>query len=185
MLNRPFDGPIPGESLTREPKKFAWERPPEFVDPEDALMFYIDKIMEPKVMRRMMDALELGMSIKGLTEGLLRVGVSEGLHTIDVSLLVAPAIHEANKGMANDFGVEYDEGFEDPERDAEEERMVKSLKIKARNKKMMKEERGKQKRKLFLGEQDDSFTEEFLEEIDEEQEAPMQKPRGLMAKEDF
>ena len=32
---------IPGQSLTGEPKGYAWERPPEFDKPEDALKYYI------------------------------------------------------------------------------------------------------------------------------------------------
>ena len=31
---------IPGQSLTGEPKGYAWERPPEFDKPEDALKYY-------------------------------------------------------------------------------------------------------------------------------------------------
>ena len=36
--------PIPGQSLTTEPKGFPWERPPEIDKPEDALKFYANNM---------------------------------------------------------------------------------------------------------------------------------------------
>ena len=181
MLNRPFDGPIPGESLTREPKKFAWERPPEFVDPEETLMYYLNKMFQPKVMGKIMDAIEMGITIHDLTRGLLRTGVSEGLHTIDVGLLIAPAIHEAIKGSADELGIEYEEGLEDKKAEAEYDKNVMKLKAKRLAIKAAKEGRSKVEPSGFE-EVDDLFEEE--DNVEEEQlELPLK--RGLMAKGDM
>ena len=38
--------PIPGQSLTDEPNNFAWERPPEYTDPNDAIIFHMDRLAE-------------------------------------------------------------------------------------------------------------------------------------------
>lgn len=165
-----FNGPIPGESLTRAPKSFPWERPPEYTDPEDVLMHYLDKMMKPDVMESMMDALEIGMTVKDLTEGVLRTGVSEGLHTIDVSMLVAPAVHEAIKRTAEDLGVEFEEGLEDKEAKRKSKEKAEYLKSKVRLRK-------------FKGAP--AQPEEMLEEMPEEiqEELPMDMPkRGLMAR---
>ncbi len=175
MLNKPFDGPIPGESLTREPKKFAWERPPEYVDPEDALMHYLDKILEAKTMEKILDALQLGVPIKKLVDGILRTGVSEGLHTIDVSLLVAPAIHETIKGVADDLGLEYEEGLVDKEAEKKDKLLREKLKYKAKIRKMKKEDMA------YLRE--DGGPEEDMAE--EQLELPIEPKRGLMAREEF
>jgi len=178
MLNRPFDGPIPGESLTQEPKKFAWERPPEFVDPEDALMFYLDKIMNAKTMGKIMDSLELGVPIRKLVEGIVRTGVSEGLHTIDVSLLVAPAIHETIRGVAEDLEVEYEEGLVDKEAEREEELLRERLKTKAKIRKLTKQDM-----KTLRSEDRGEMTTE--EPMEEQLELPIEPKRGLMAREDI
>ncbi len=175
MLNRPFDGPIPGESLTGEPKKFAWERPPEFVDPEETLMYYLNKMFQPKIMGKIMDAVEMGISIRQLTEGLLRTGVSEGLHTIDVSLLIAPAIHEAIKGSAEELGIEYEEGLEDKKAEADYDKKAMLLKAKMMARKASKAEKGEK-----------PFSEPEMMDMEGQLELPMEEPpRGLMARGDI
>ena len=134
-----FEAPIPGESLTKPPKNYPWERPPEMVDPEEILMFYLDRIMKPDTMEPMMDALEIGMTVRDLTSGLLRVGVSEGIHTVDASLLVAPAIHHAIKSTADRLGIDYEEGLEDKEAKAKAKKEAEYLKSKVRISKIKKD----------------------------------------------
>ena len=46
------------QSLTGEPKQYAWERPPEYDTPEDALKFYLPKITEDETVDDIMLALE-------------------------------------------------------------------------------------------------------------------------------
>lgn len=108
-----FNAPIPGQSLTTPPKQYAWERPPEMNDPEDVVQYYISRMNKPDAMEGILDALELDLTVKDLTEGMLRMGVANGLHSIDVSLLVAPVIHDFIVSFARDVGVTYDEGWED------------------------------------------------------------------------
>ncbi len=137
-----FNAPIPGESLTKAPKSFPWERPPEYTDPEDVIQLYLSKLTDANRMSGIMDALEIGMTVKQITEGLLRIGVSEGIHSIDVSLLAAPVIHDYIKGVADEVGIEYDEGFVDKEAMAKEEKQKNYLKTKVRIQKMMEKKRG-------------------------------------------
>ena len=47
MIENPrITAPIPGQSLTGEPRQYAWERPPEYNTPEEALEFYLPKITD-------------------------------------------------------------------------------------------------------------------------------------------
>lgn len=110
-----FEAPIPGESLTREPKNAAFERAPELSDPEDALIFHIDRLTDEEIMTAIFTMLESGVSIRQLTEGFLRMGVYKGIHSIDVSMLIGPAVHEYIKTSADMLGIEYTEGFENKE----------------------------------------------------------------------
>jgi hypothetical protein len=137
-----FNAPIPGESLTKPPKNFPWERPPEYTDPEDVIQLYLTKLTEPERMGGIMDALEVGMSIRNVVEGVLRVGVSEGIHSIDVSLLAAPVLHDYIKGFADELGVEYDEGFEDKAQKEKDQKNVRFLKTKVRLEKYMQKNKG-------------------------------------------
>ena len=42
----PFDAPIPGQSLTDEPGKWAWEKPPEITDVDEAVESIVTPILE-------------------------------------------------------------------------------------------------------------------------------------------
>jgi hypothetical protein len=112
-----FDAPIPGQSLTTEPKNFAWERPPEIVDPELAIQYHLEKLSRPAAVEGILDTMEvLEVDIATLTKGYLRAQVAEGIHSIDVSLVVAPVVHEFIKQIATTAGIDFDEGFEDKTR---------------------------------------------------------------------
>ena len=114
-----FNAPIPGESLTLEPKNAPYERPPELTDPEDALVYHTDKLTDERRIGGLILLLENGLDIRTVTEGVLRKGVYDGIHSIDVSMIIAPAIHEYIKTTADMVGVEYKEGFETDKEDRE------------------------------------------------------------------
>jgi len=110
-----FERPIPGQSLTAEPKSQAFERPPEITDPIEALDAHMDNLAKEGAMEDALYFLEFGVDLVTLVQGILRGAVMEGIHSIDVSLIIAPVLHEHIKGFADASGVEYDEGFENEE----------------------------------------------------------------------
>ena len=113
-MMKPFDAPIPGESLTGSSKKYPWERPPEMNDPEEVTQFYLDKFSSnAETLDSTMTLFEHGVTIKDFVEGVMRLGVSKGYHSIDVGLLAGPVLHEFLKSSADYLGVDYDEGIED------------------------------------------------------------------------
>lgn len=112
MPSYQFDRPIPGQSLVDEPRNAPYERPPEIVDPEEALIVHLHRLNDPDAMEDAMFFLEAGVDIQTLVEGILRSAVMNGIHTIDVSLIIAPVIHEMIKQTADALGVDYKEGFE-------------------------------------------------------------------------
>ena len=54
----------------------------------------------------------MGLDVKSINEGVLRSAVAEGLHSIDVSLNIAPLLHQFIVGRLEAFGIEYDEGID-------------------------------------------------------------------------
>ena len=167
-----FSGPIPGQSLTAEPKSRPYERPPEITDPEDALRLHLTRLNDVEKLDTAMMLLDKGVDVRSLTEGLLRSAVSEGIHSIDVSLIIAPTIHEFITDVADEVGVEYKSGFEkdEQEEDQKEMSMVKSAFAKSSGKPAarpaMREaprEEPKQQMEMDLGE-------------------PKAEPKGLMAR---
>ena len=112
-----FNRPVPGQSLTSTPKGAPYERPPEINDPVKALDYHLDILDNPKAVEQAMFMLEMGVDLSTLVEGITRNAVIEGIHSIDISLIIAPVIHEYLKGYADSLDVNYDEGFEDKEQD--------------------------------------------------------------------
>ena len=129
--------PIPGQSLTAEPKAAPYERPPQIVDPKKALDWHLDRLADEERQEVMVDIFELGgMDVVTFTEGTLRAAVLDGRHSIDVSMIIAPVIHEFICTVLDAAGVEYDEGFED---DSQEREQIKYLKANRKAKKLLAE----------------------------------------------
>lgn len=121
-----FDGPIPGESLTDSPKKYPWERPPETVDEDQAIVHHLERFSQPKVEDNILDAIELGMPIAYIVDLALTGAVASGIHNIDMSLIIAPVLHEYLVGVAEASGMPYKEFFDEDPKDR-----TSSVKIKA------------------------------------------------------
>jgi hypothetical protein len=144
--------PIPGQSLTDEPQNFAWERPPEIVDPNEAIKFHMDRLSEKPVVESVMFLMELGYPVDVLTRSMLTASVGEGIHTIDVSLIAAPVIEEELSYMARTAGIEYKETFANDQ--TEDEIQEEKLRILIN-----------QKLEDNLGKQDKSFARSVVEEL--------------------
>ena len=100
-----FEAPIPGQSLTGEPKAYPWESPPQFDNISDVIDFYMERFSEQEIMDDLFIALEEGLPLNILVKSILSTGVMEGVHTIDVSLLIAPVLHEYILGAARSEGI--------------------------------------------------------------------------------
>ena len=167
-----FERPIPGQSLTAESKSQAFERPPEITDPIEALDAHIDNLSEDGAMEDALYFLEFGVDLVTLVQGMLRGAVMEGIHSIDVSLIIAPVLHEHIKGFADAAGLEYDEGFEN----AEGKRVLTYKRDMARAKEMLK------KIKEDDDPSPDSFVPEPIEEPEQDIEEQEPVKTGLMAR---
>ena len=110
-----FNRAIPGQSLTTPPKSAPYERPPQISDPLEAIDYHLEQLDDPKTVEELMFFLQLGIDLSTLVEGIARKAVLDGIHSIDISLSIAPVIHEYIKGYADAMDIDYDEGFEDKE----------------------------------------------------------------------
>jgi hypothetical protein len=171
-----FNAPIPGESLTREPKNAAYERPPELTDPEDALIYHIDILTDERRMGGVVLLLENGLDVRTVTEGMLRKAVYDGIHTVDVSMLVAPAVHEYIKTTADMIGLEYEEGFETDEEDKQLSYRINVTRARKALAKIGADPKG------AVEAVEESQEEDMTDMGDIEMEMEQPKPKGLMAR---
>jgi len=115
-----LDAPIPGQSLTDQPKNWPWENPPDMADPEEATQYYINKLADEEIMDDLTVLLGSDMPLAPFVKTLLTMGVMNGLHSIDVSIIIAPVIHAFLKAAMTSYGVEVRDDIGDPEEEIKE-----------------------------------------------------------------
>lgn len=118
-----FNTPIPLQSLSSEPKKYPWENPPKYPNPEEALIWHMERLEEPERIKSIFYFLRTGIDVVTLVEGTTRNAVMKGIHNIDVSLIISPIIHEYIVGIAEIADVEFNEGLEDEKNKIDDEEM--------------------------------------------------------------
>ena len=107
-----LDAPIPGQSLTTEPKSRPWEQPPKYTTAEEALDFYVPRLSDPEMVAPMVDVMERGTTVVAVAEMIQSSGVMQGLHSVDVGLIIAPVIVELLITQADLAEIEYKVGTE-------------------------------------------------------------------------
>ena len=100
-----FNRPPPGHSLTGLQGKWAWEKPPRFADPEEAIDFIIDQMEVPTVQNDMLSLMLAGVSIEEIVDSVGIGGFATGNFSPDVAELIkAPiAVYLAGLAVENDI----------------------------------------------------------------------------------
>ena len=155
-----FDAPIPGMSLTHELGDRPWQSPAQYPTVDEAIQYYMDRMTSDAFMDQLIDVIELGVSVSDLANVIQVSSVMEGIHSVDVGILVAPVIMEMIMFIADSANVEYKTGLDDPQ-----EGQVSSAKMA----KILDE----LKKEVDMPEQ---------EENNEQEEEPQEEPKGLMAR---
>jgi len=106
-----FDAPIAGMSLTAEVGSRPWQNPPKYATVDEALNHYMPRITSPSMTEELLDIMELGVPVTSMADTIQMSGVMEGLHTIDVGVLITPVIMEMLAYMAEREGIEYELGM--------------------------------------------------------------------------
>lgn len=161
---------VPGQSLTDYPKNYPWERPPEIIDPNDAIKFHIDRVSDPDIIDNVLDALEFGVPVKTLSDAMMTGAVASGIHSIDTSLVVEPIVRDFIMKAADMAGVEYKEAFKPDELTMTERASLFNDAVESTPE----------------GERDEGFelVKEAAESMKEEpvEEETKEEPKGLMAR---
>ena len=157
------DGPIPGQHLTGPFGDRPWQNPSQYSTVEEALEFYIPRLMDETFADQLIDVIEMGVPLTAIANSLQLASVMEGKHSIDVGILLMPLLIEMLELIAKNAKVDYNKGTE--LKDVKEVSDVKLDKIVSKMKGENQEEEM----------QEDTMEEEQEEEITEE-------PMGLMAR---
>lgn len=106
---------IPGMSLTTEPGNRPWEQPPQYTTLDQVVSYYVEKLTTEEAVDSLLLAMENNIALMRLTQGIIKMGIMGGIHTVDLGFVVTPILIELMKtiGDMNDVGyVVEDEDFE-------------------------------------------------------------------------
>ena len=155
-----FSRPIPGQSLTHELRARPWQNPPQFSTVEESMDWYLDRFDNPELVQELLSIIESGIPLSTIANSMQLGAVLQGVHSIDVGVLVLPILIEIMKTLAEKTDTKYVMGDEPEESDRPSDAVLDSAlnKIKGMTVEDMPEE-------------EDMMEEEIQEE-----------PMGLMAR---
>lgn len=164
-----FDAPIPGMSLTAELGARPWQSPPQYSNVDEAIQYYMDRMTSEEFMDQVIDVIEMGVPLTSIANSIQLASVMDGLHSVDVGVMVTPVLIEMMMLMAESAGVEYVTGLDNPEKD----------KISAAKMAKIMQELEREVGEL----EEPEVTEELkVEEADGEEVNEKEQPSGLMAR---
>lgn len=176
MATTAFDRPIPGQSLTDEPRNNPWEQPPEMANVEDVAKYYIERLANQDVLDDFATMCEAGVPLAPIVESTYLQGVMRGLHTLDAGIVVAPVIHAFLKQSIEAMGVTVKDSGKDPQKQAEKSEMNRFMLLATKHLKDEGDDMSDPGKQML------SEMVEAEEPVVEEETTQEDKPMGLMAK---
>lgn len=98
----------PGHSLTDPMGKWAWENPPQFADPNDAVDFVIDKMQRKGTQDDLLKMMAAGITIEEIVGQVAFKGFMQGMYTPDVAELIKPSVGIYLMKLATDNNIDYE-----------------------------------------------------------------------------
>tara|TARA_E500000318_G_C3507061_1_gene190741 strand:+ start:169 stop:675 length:507 start_codon:yes stop_codon:yes gene_type:complete len=115
MNNTPnFDAPIGGQGMISEMGSKPWQQPAKYNTVDEALEFYSSRLQEESFQEELLDVMELGTPLSILSNSIQLGGTMQGMHTLDVGILIQPVLLEMLAFIGDKNKIKYDMGLEDP-----------------------------------------------------------------------
>ena len=150
--------PVPGQSLTHEVRARPWQNPPQFNTVEESMDWYLERFDNPELVEEMLSIIENKVPLSVIANSMQLGAVLQGVHSIDVGVLITPIIIEILRTLAEKTDTDYVIGDEPEDTDRPSDAVMESAVNKIKSMPI-----------------EDKVEEEEIEEDDEE-------PMGLMAR---
>ena len=121
-----FSRPVPGQSLTHELRARPWQNPPQFNTVEESMDWYLERFDNPEIVQELLSIMEMGIPLSTIANSMQLGGVLQGIHTIDVGILIMPVLMEIMKHLAEKTDTKYVMGDEPEESDRPSDSVVQS-----------------------------------------------------------
>ena len=111
-MEQSFDRPIPGMGMTFEVGSRPRQTPPELTTVEQATDYYVERMNTDAFKGQLVDVIEMGVPLATLANTIQLASVMEGIHSVDVGILMIPIIVELLITIADSQGAKYQTGME-------------------------------------------------------------------------
>ena len=118
--------PIPGQSLTHELRARPWQNPPQFNTVEESMDWYLERFDNPEIVQELLSIIEMGIPLSTIANSMQLGAVLQGVHNIDVGILIIPIIIEIMKTLAEKTDTKYVMGDEPEESDRPSDAVLES-----------------------------------------------------------
>ena len=124
-----FGAPIPGQSLFTTPKDRPWENPSELDTVDQALGYYFTNLRDADIIDDIMTVVDMGIPLEPIVKTLYISSVMNGIHNLDVGLIVAPVLTEFLAAVAKSYEIDFNYTSVDPQeqRKEKEQRKVETM----------------------------------------------------------
>ena len=103
----PFNAPIPGESLTRDPEqRFPWEQNPQITDVDTAIKEIFITLTEKNSLVELLNILNNGQPVDEIAQIIAYRGMSVGKYNNDLMLLLLEPIMYLIIAIAEEYEIE-------------------------------------------------------------------------------
>lgn len=103
----PFQGPIPGQSLTNSPDaRQPWEQPPQITSVKEARETVFLEILKKENLEAIVTLMNQGMSVAKVSEMLLFIGYTKGQFNADMMMLLAEPTMYMLLAIAEQVGID-------------------------------------------------------------------------------
>jgi|TARA_R100000388_G_C7241756_1_gene161946 hypothetical protein len=120
-----LSAPVPGMSLTAEPKGRPWRRPYQLSTVDEVAAHYMDLMMNPEFTAGLTEQVEVGFPLAFIADLWTTTSTMEGVHSVDLGALVSPVIIEMMKALLEADGVSYEVGDERDDIKMSKKQMIK------------------------------------------------------------
>jgi len=102
-----FDTSIPGQSWTKTPGMYPWDKPAMLNTPDEAMDYFIEKFDDEEVAKQLIGLLSMDISVATIVDSMLLTSFAEGLFTPDVAILITEDLAMLIMHLANKSGITY------------------------------------------------------------------------------
>tara|TARA_R110002049_G_scaffold37253_1_gene117641 strand:- start:183 stop:725 length:543 start_codon:yes stop_codon:yes gene_type:complete len=170
-----FDRPIPGMGMTHELGARPWQTPPTYTTIDEAADYYIEKMSSPEFKNKLLDVMAMKVPLTTVANTMQLSSVMEGLHTVDVGMMMIPILVEVMALIGDSADVDYVTGM-DAKKEARPSMINKIIED-------MKSEIGDvEDMDEGMEMQQPQEETEAMPTEETQEEMPMEQPKGLMAR---